>query len=538
MNFGFFHTNRAASNKRPAKRTNSPRRNNRLALSVEHLEDRQMMSAVPILNSLPGAPKTIYLDFDGDVQAVWNRTDTPQKYTNVNSGRYDKDGQLGFNGVEQDDIRAIWQGVAEDYAPFNVNVTTVEPAAAAFQANQAMRVVIGGTESATLNGKAVGGGNQFMTEDGGKSYLDTSGYSSIGCFSDAEPNVVFVFAGYINTNTWANTDAEGRPRDKNALIANTASHELGHAFGLEHHSTYDAKGKLLQERATGDSLTTPIMGENTSADRTMWSKSLILGGKIQDCVQILADKNKLGARLDDYGDSFLTAHDFPVTQFKYGQAQTFAQGVISTTSDTDWFHISTNGGDFQFNADPVKFANLDVQLELYQQHTSGWGDSYVSLIASRATVPSCDPPILAWNQPFTGLNASLSMTLAKGDYFVVVKSHDGAYGDLGQYTLHMTRSDAPPLQVPLAPIAVLLPQVPIRDPGPMRIDGDPWILQSRLSDGIIASQLYVTLQTPMLKATDLAFADLAITPKITLLTTATLKTATLKATDLAFADWG
>jgi hypothetical protein len=45
------------------------------------------------------------------------------------------------------------------------------------------------------------------------------------------------------------------------MIATTASHEAGHAYGLEHHGDYDV----------GTNITTPIMGANAQGDRTLWS---------------------------------------------------------------------------------------------------------------------------------------------------------------------------------------------------------------------------------------------------------------------------
>ncbi len=84
---------------------------------------------VLLLHSKPGATNILYLDFDGhDVQnSVWNS----------NSGKavhpmrpYSRDADYyNFSQTEIDIIADSWRQVAEDFAPFDIDVTTQEPAA-------------------------------------------------------------------------------------------------------------------------------------------------------------------------------------------------------------------------------------------------------------------------------------------------------------------------------------------------------------------------------------------------------------------------
>ena len=118
-------------------------------LQAERLEDRRLLSlspldSIPALNSNPGATASLYLDFDGHFQAVWS------SYTNITTPAYDVDGDATtFSDEELANIHTIWETVAEDYSPFNINVTTVEPSVLApgvpsDNANKvAMRVAIG-----------------------------------------------------------------------------------------------------------------------------------------------------------------------------------------------------------------------------------------------------------------------------------------------------------------------------------------------------------------------------------------------------------
>jgi hypothetical protein len=519
-----------ADSKTTARKSSRPLKPRR-RLGLEGLEVRDMMSAVPVLNSLPGAPNTIYLDFDGDFQAIWSRNDprSKQTYLNIASGEFNRDNTPGFSTSELNDIRQIWQGVAEDYAPFNVNVTTVEPKAADFATNKALRVVIGGTESAmlldphffpgttTIAPFEFVNGTVFITNDRGLMVgqpMNTSGYSSIGCYNDAEPNVVFAFAGF--TDTWGNTDDEKRPRDYNQLVANTASHEAGHAFGLHHHQGKNAAGKA-NEYDVGEFTTTPIMGDNTSADRTIWSQT-----SSEDSVQMLHDV--LGWRPDDYASSSILATQFPYSFTKnnlssYGSVN----GVISTSNDTDWFRFTTDGGRYNFNANPLQFGNLNTRLELYADRPLYLGGP--SLIAYS------DPATPA-NQPWSGLNASISQNLDKGNYFVVVRGH-GGYGDMGHYTLTASRGiDAPALIGGF----VVVPYTP-----------SPYATMSAAiapsHSGGGAGSEQAPLGTGTMNATDPASVSTTITPKSAVLTDRTARIRlSAEAVDRMFGDhdelWG
>jgi hypothetical protein len=80
------------------------------------------------LSSRPSAARKIFLDFDGHntTGSDWNRA---RGRDPIISQAYDKDGQPGsWSAGELSDIVAIWRAVSEDYAAFDVDVTTAEPA--------------------------------------------------------------------------------------------------------------------------------------------------------------------------------------------------------------------------------------------------------------------------------------------------------------------------------------------------------------------------------------------------------------------------
>jgi hypothetical protein len=97
---------------------------------------KHSLSALPQLHSLPGAQYTLFLDFNGSVTTGW--ASQP-----VTTPVYDFDGdRTTFSTAELNAIFEIWARVAEDYAPFNINVTTVDPGH--LTNGQVAKVAIGG----------------------------------------------------------------------------------------------------------------------------------------------------------------------------------------------------------------------------------------------------------------------------------------------------------------------------------------------------------------------------------------------------------
>jgi predicted Zn-dependent protease len=388
------------------------------------LEERAMMAGIPQLSSLTGAAQTIFLDFDGDTQQTWNRTDASQTYTNVVAGEFKLDNTAGISDAEESVIRKIWETVADDFAPFNVNVTTVAPAS--FADRVALRVVMAGDTSATLTTNAgttfnSGTRDVFISDDSGV-MLNTSGYAAINSYTNTEVNVVYVFAKYINT--WSTTDSEGRYRDLRAVMANTASHEAGHAFGLEHHGNYDV----------GTILTTPIMGSNTQGDRTLWS-TYTVGSTTYDSVSRLA--NLFGTRPDDFSNSLTKASEFPMTYNAIYGWTGVVQGVISGVTDADVFRLTTSTTNtYKMTVTVPQFGNLDSQLAIYNVRKSLFGAEMYTLVSV------VDPAITQYH-PFSGLGATTNISLGAGTWAIVVRSH-GSYGDIGNYRFSITIPSSQP----------------------------------------------------------------------------------------------
>lgn len=364
-------------------------------LCVEPLEERQLLAlappSVPALSSRAGAAATLYLDFNGHVERQWG------KHTNVSTPAYDTDGNpANFSASELSAIREIWARVSEDYAPFNINVTTVAPATIADRVS--VRVVIGGSHS-----------DWYGSSAGGIAYA--------GGFTTSASNVAYVFSKSLSG---------GNPR----FVADVASHEAGHLFGLEHQATWIGN-VLVEEYASGTVALAPIMGTGYYAARTTWTNGTTSAGPAarEDQLAILAGaSNGFGYVADDYGNTLATAQSLPVTG-----GTTTVSGLIGRNDDRDVFKFTTGGGLASFNLAVAPYgANLDGVLEL--QNAAG---------TTIATV-----------NPSQTLGASLAKTLTAGTYYLVVRS-SGGYGNLGRYSLNASiaaaTTPAPTVPAPTLP---------------------------------------------------------------------------------------
>jgi hypothetical protein len=94
---------------------------------VEVAPDRYDSRGLPIFHSKPGASNKIFLDFDGHVHPG------NEGWSAFTAKPFDPSGNDSpamsptFTSAEKTAITLIWQRIAEDFAPFNVDVTTEEP---------------------------------------------------------------------------------------------------------------------------------------------------------------------------------------------------------------------------------------------------------------------------------------------------------------------------------------------------------------------------------------------------------------------------
>jgi hypothetical protein len=335
-----------------------------------------MDGGVPRFESDPNATKHLYLDFNGG----WSN--------DIYTTYFKLDDINNTNRTERALIEDIWAVVAEDFAPFKINVTTVLPTE-----GEVFRVLIGG--------------------DGSERQANpTSGWKGGGDYTDNDDtnNDVYVYSARIES--WYSVG------DNLALrIGTTASHEAGHGFGLGHKSTFHAFGAELDEYSDGGSDWTPIMGGNLATDRTIWAQeyvSLTIDTYAQGSNDFSVLQSELGLRNEDHWSSLGSATNLGAIGAGGMLTDT---GLIKSTGDIDAFRFQvSSSGNYNINVMTADVgANLNSTLKLY--------NSAEDLIAS--------------SSPSNDINASLSKYLTAGTYYIAVGSQAEFTGDVGKYTLRI-----------------------------------------------------------------------------------------------------
>lgn len=383
---------------RPSHQSSAHRRRFKLEL----LEKRLCLAAAPAFESLPGADHTVFLDFDGHVVegTNWN---SYYNQTTLTANPYDLDGSPNtFNPTELSRIEEAFNRVAEDFRPFNVNVTTIEPSLDRLQKSGSgdtqwgLRVIVS-KESTMVNDSA--------------EYCGCGGIAYINSFNNSGDLPVWVYT------------SGGKS------VAEAASHEVGHALGLSHDGTSTAS--YYSGHGDGDTGWASIMGVGYYENVSQWDDGTYYdtnnGGsganynKGPDDLAVITTYNGFGYRADDHGNTNGAASLLTVSGTTVDDS-----GVIERSNDVDVYTFTTGAGNVTLNIDSfLPGPNLDIQADLY--------DSSGGLVAS--------------SNPAAGLNASLSPSLAAGQYYLHV---DGVgvgnptvsaptgysdYASLGSYTV-------------------------------------------------------------------------------------------------------
>ncbi len=347
------------------------------------------------LHSRPGAQRTVYLDFNGAVLTgtAWNTAGRPT----INALPFDSDGNTSvLSDPELERIQYIWQRVAEDYAPFDVDVTTEAPPPDRLSRSSLSDQIFGTTVLITNN---VG---VFDCSCGGVAYLGV--YDDTSDFF--KPALVF----------W---NLLGLGDEK--FVAEAISHEAGHNFGLNHDGY--AGGSYYPGHGSGPTGWAPIMGVGYYQSLVTWSRgeySTANNGE-DDLAVIPAFGGPL--RADDHGNKRGTATALSAT-ISGATASLSGAGVIERRSDKDFFSFQAGAGTATLNVNvDARSPNLDVRLKIVN--------------SSGTTVANVNPS--------DALPASTTVSLpSAGTYYVVVlgvgKGDVGGtgysdYASLGQYTV-------------------------------------------------------------------------------------------------------
>ncbi|WP_298610668.1 DVUA0089 family protein [uncultured Thiothrix sp.] len=350
------------------------------------------------LHSNPGAANIVYLDFDGEVitNTAWNSATSPS----YSAKPYDIDGiTSSFSDTEKANIFEVWRRVAEDFAPFGIDVTTELPASFGPTVGRALI-----TSSMDVNGIPMPANNS-----GGVAYIDVWGISD--------------FASKYSP-AFAYQDQVGGPDN----IAEVVSHELGHNLGLSHDGS--STTGYYWGQGSGMISWAPIMGSSYDSQLTQWSKGEYAdANQTEDDIAIITAK--LNPIADDHSNTRSGATPLVIDSTGHVFASTpvtspldrskINKGVISTRTDVDVFSFNTGAGNVVLQATPLREANaerggnLDISLSLY--------DGAGNLIAN--------------SDPTNETDAGINTNLAAGTYYLAVDGVGSVnytdYASLGQY---------------------------------------------------------------------------------------------------------
>ena len=359
---------------------------NKKRRSITSTVEKYLSNGLPILHSNKGSSNILYLDFDGHI----NPSDSAWGYFSAMPFDPSENDVSHTNPIfdefEQYYIFDIWQRMSEDFAPFNIDVTTEEP-----------NTFTSTTAHCLFTNTNQSNGN-YMPEynAGGVAYLDVFGESFYDYYS---PALVF-------WNNLYNT----------ADCADAGSHEIGHNLGLSH----DGTNSQAYYNGDGDDSTfswAPIMGAGYNNRITQWSKGQYNNANNQENdLDII--KNKLSYRQDDYPDSILNSYTINIVNNKFNK-----KGIIEKNTDKDFFKfVLDNESDLEINISPLSLNftyggyNLDIGSKLYNS-------DYI-------VIHSFDS---------SNLELNYKARVNKGNYYLRIygnSHHNGKYtnyGSLGQY---------------------------------------------------------------------------------------------------------
>jgi PKD repeat protein len=353
------------------------------------------------LHSLPGSKRVLYLDFDGYTLSgtAWNSSYNGG--ATIVAAPFDFDGSPStFSTTELQRIQNIWKRVAEDYAPFDVDVTTEEPAADALTRSSSSDLNFGNRVVITPT--------NFYPNAGGVSY--------VGSFDDV---------GEYYKTSWAFSNML---QNSEKYIAEAVSHENGHAVGLHHMGT----SSTTYYQGQGD--WAPIMGNSYYKNVTQWAKGEYTGANnTEDQLQVMQNYG-LAYYADDHGNAADSASMLPVG------TSLSATGFIERNTDVDVFKFAAGAGALSLSVTPSPLGpDLKILAELR--------DSGGTVLAS----PS-----------LSNLGASISATVSAGNYYLAISGVGSGdplttgysdYASLGQYILSGTVADPGLVSPPTAVIS-------------------------------------------------------------------------------------
>jgi hypothetical protein len=360
-----------------------------------------------IFHSKPGAPNVLYLNFTGETLTgtAWNNS---LGRSVIPALAFSSDSDYStFSDTEQAAIKHVWQRVAEDYAPFNIDVTTERPAS--FNSRIAHALITRNTDANNESNPS--------SSSGGVAYINVFGSFNYNAYRPA----------WIYYNNLSNNES---------YIAEAVSHEVGHNLGLSHDGKSDGT-EYYSGHGTGSTSWGPIMGGSYNRNVSQWSKGeYYMANNTQDDLTTIAAR--VGYRSDDHADTVENATSLVVTGTNIVSttpendptgSKPANKGTLERNTDVDTFVFTSGNGAVRLAVNPwtmpsgTRGGNLDIVIEL--RDAAG--------------------TLLVTNDPAAQTSAQIQTSLTAGTYFLVIRntgvgvplsSPPGGYttyGSIGEY---------------------------------------------------------------------------------------------------------
>lgn len=348
------------------------------------------------LHSKPGAPRTIVLNFAGATvtNTKWNTRGRPLVFAPFSLDANGRD----WSAAEHARIQLIWQSVAEDFAAFDVDITTEIAGEAALA----------------------------------RSGADDQEYGTAVIISSVTRGGCSCRASRVYQSSFADLDERRKPIliDATQLgngnlqhVSSAISHALGHALGLRHDREPVSSGRLREQLTAERDGWAPIMGAVTGGSITQFSKGDYPNARTtEDDYAVMVD-NGLPLRVDDVGDSPALSSPLHAGPSGGGPRKVTVSGVIERQADVDMYAFDAEGGPLSVRLSPSgAFGNANLKLTLARK----------------------DNTVVNLEDPTDRSDAGFDVTLPeRGTYYLSVQgSGDGeklsgmsSYGSRGSYSL-------------------------------------------------------------------------------------------------------
>jgi Protein of unknown function (DUF642)/Bacterial Ig domain len=294
------------------------------------------------LQSYPGSPAVLLLDYFGGYTASWGGV----TYTRPQ--------------VSNATIKDVWKRIAEDFMPFNINVTTDI-----------------------------------------KVYLAAPAASRQRCCFTTTP-ITAAGVAYFGSWNWGNDTVCWSVYYVGKPAAEVGAHEPGHTLGLAHQGQDTPNGtnapshnEYYGGQGSGETGWAPIMGVGYYQPFSTWAKGEYqYSSQTQDeLATITTANNNVTYRTDDTGGTLATSRYLEV----YTNNTVSAEGVVERTADTDAFQFTTTGGAVTLTARPVA--------------VNDWAD-----LAMMATLADATDTVIASNNLQNTVSATITTNLPAGTY--------------------------------------------------------------------------------------------------------------------------